>query len=220
MLVNPVHARTLPLQLRMGWACTVVDRIALFFSPHARAKYLLAPVLDSLWQFVEKGETEADNCFAHFLPLNRVYLHFESGLDQTELDEEGYSFGFASLGIVLLNELRYNDGSAACAAVYQAASCYATHLLYRQGVGQGDFELGYDVMDTLARPAWDYIRVVYQGCVDGKPTRVIRGMFASIPFPSTVPVVRPELLATVPTRPPQEELAYIRQSGWLTRSQD
>src|SRR5262249_53615893 len=113
------------------WACSIVARVGSFFSPHARRKYYLDDVTEAVWDWTQKGRSARARCRRLLDRLNEVDNHFDfPAVSDGEHDEEGYSHGFATLGICLLNEMERDDGGPASTAAFDAAQCYAAHILY------------------------------------------------------------------------------------------
>ena len=213
-MIQAAAAKTLPLPHRLAWACSVVARVGSFFSQHARSKYYLDNVTVAVWDWTQKGRSARERCRRLLTKLNKVDGHFDfPAVSDAELDEEGYSHGFATLGVCLLNEMDRDDGGPASTAVFTAAQCYAAHVLYRQGVGHAEGFLDLDFLTELARPAHDFARRAFDTARAQGDGPVQRGRYDELPFDATVPRVDRAVLTRVRTRPPAAEVEFLRATG-------
>ena len=83
-----------------------------------------------MWDWAQKGRSTREQCRQLLEKLNEVDEHFDfPAVSDAELDEEGYSHGFACLGICLLNELEADDGGPAFSADLRRPVLCGTHPL-------------------------------------------------------------------------------------------
>jgi hypothetical protein len=213
-MITAADAKTLPLPHRLAWACSVATRVGAFFSPYARRKYFLDDVKAAVWDWIQEGHSARAQCRRLLDKLNVVDNHFDfPPVSDGELDEEGYSFGFACLGICLLNEMEEDDGGPASTGAFTAAHCYAAHVLFCHGVGEGGTFLRGDTLMELARPAHDFVRLAFDTALAQWAEPAERQLFDSLPFDATLPRVPREVLDRVRTRPPPAEIEFLQATG-------
>jgi hypothetical protein len=213
-MITAAEAKTLPLPHRLAWVCSVATRVGGLFSPYARRKYYLDDISAAVWHWIQKGRSARARCRQLLGKLNMVDDHFDfPPVSDGELDEEGYRYGFACLGICLLNELEQDDGGPASTGAVNAAWCYAAHILFCHGVGDGGPFLRGDTLTELARPAHQFVRLAFDTALAHRSEPVERKLFDGLSFDAALPRVPGEVLDRVRTRPPPAEIDFLQATG-------
>ena len=122
-------------------------------------------------------------------------------------------FGFATIGVCLLNEVRDDNGNPVVTAVCQAATSYADHVFYCHGVGSARFWLGYKWYNQLSEPVMSLSEACYRAATGRVGQLVCRGMFDGLEMGAPVELPGAQVLARVTSRPPSAEAAWIQQRG-------
>jgi hypothetical protein len=214
-MIHAAEAKRLPLRLRLAWGCTVVERVAHFYSPHARQKYFLDETLDSLWEVAQRKAGAKQRCRELMDRLDILSLHFREKVP-SERDEEGYTLEFATMGVCLLNELGDDNGRPVITAIYgDAATCYANHVLYCHGIGAGTglFWPGHPLYDKLMEPVWQLSESLYQEAMRDVGQRIGRNMFDQIEMDVSLRPLPADLLASETSKPPAAEVSWIQYLG-------
>src|SRR5206468_1007103 len=100
----PTEIATLPLRLRIAWACSVMEHLIPLFSSYAISKFRLSEAVEFAWRFALSGKAST-----------RTRRSLISGIEELEDDAEDERYGIEILlaGSMLLSEIEDDAGCSA-----------------------------------------------------------------------------------------------------------
>jgi hypothetical protein len=171
MNIPKKRVRALPLALRVAWATAIVERVLRLYSDYFVSKYQLKKPVDHAWHFAVQGKSNEKD---------RRALVESIGERVEEADLEGYGFQVMAMGVELIEEIDYDRGDNAVAAVEDAAWAFSVHQLHQQGLSDGDPRVPLKYAESLGDPVYkaaiEALEIAEQW--NGKP--VERGMFNDV----------------------------------------
>lgn len=211
--VDSETLKQLPLEARLAWGASVLNRLTSFYSPYARKKYVLDEAIALSHEFRE-GVGDARARAMNLAKRHEALAAQFEDPHYCEIDEDGYPFVFASLTISLLNEILHDNSFAICVSASDAAESFVYHQVFRYGKGADLSWMSGEMIDDLARPAEDYIRATLAYCLERGPLGVDRSTVFQFPIAECSTAIPQDILDKIELSAPSHELAYIQEMGW------
>jgi hypothetical protein len=194
----------LPAQLKLAWGSAAVQRILPLFSPYIVRRYHLRKAIDYAWNYAQTG---TDNSQAR----EELYQSMRAYFD--EADEQGYGFDLIHMCTLLLVEIeRPHPIVSACVdAISKAATMFACHQVWRQGVSEANNAIPRDYIHSLELP---FLRMASEtlGLAVSNPNVPIRtDMFDAARLDMTYVAIPQQMIKRCPHKPPSREIEFLKK---------